>query len=297
MLKSRLRWFIPSFVVLMLIPSVGVPAAQETAASRVEYHTFFSKVLNKEKTYGIYLPPGYDASKQRYPILYFLHGLFNTERQWEEKGGKVVLDQLITDGKIPPLVVAIPDGDNSFYVDSVDSTARYEAYMVEEFIPMVESTYRVKADKEHRGITGLSMGGFGALTLAMRHPSLFVTATAHSAVLIPVPFDQLPQRLRDSYASQLFAAAFGSPVNEGYWRERHPIDLVATAKNLKTVAWYFDCGTEDRYGFNKGAERFDAVLTAAGVPHEFHLYPGNHGWEYALTHFPESLAFFVSHLR
>ena len=296
MRKPRLLWLIFSLLVTH-IPLVGATAAQETAASRVEYHAFLSKVLNQEKTYGIYLPAGYDTSKQRYPILYFLHGLFNTERQWEEKGGKVILDRLIADGKIPPIVVAIPDGDNSFYVNSVDSTARYEDYMVEEFIPMIESTYRVKADKGHRGITGLSMGGFGALTLAMRHPSLFVTATAHSAVLIPVSFDQLPQRLRDSFASQLFSAAFGSPVNEAYWRERHPIDLVGTAKGLKTVAWYFDCGTEDRYGFNKGAERFDAVLTAAGVAHEFHLYPGNHGWEYALTHFPESLAFFIRHQR
>ncbi|MBM3263605.1 MAG: esterase family protein [candidate division Zixibacteria bacterium] len=283
----QMRMMFPALLWLALT----VPVHAADGVSRVEYHRFASKIMQREMRYAVYLPAEYDVSTQKYPVLYYLHGLFGNERQWEEKGGKAALDRLIEEKKIAPVVLIVPDGGNSFYVNSIDGVSPYEDYFVGELVPAMESAFRIASGRKNRGITGLSMGGFGALTLAMHHPDLFASASAHSAVLIPVPLAELPERLRQSYQSQLFSAVFGNPVDEVYWKAHHPIDLVGTAKNLNTVAWYFDCGTEDRYGFHKGAERLHAVMQTAGIPHESSLFPGGHGWEYALTHLSDSLSF------
>jgi S-formylglutathione hydrolase FrmB len=284
--------------VLAVLWTVLASRAQEPPVlSRVEYRTFFSRALQQEKPYAVYLPPGYDASKRTYPVLYFLHGLFGTERQWEEKGGRALVDRLIGEGRLQPAIIAVPDGGNSFYVNALNGGGNYEAYIINDFIPHIEKAYRVAPGRTHRAITGLSMGGFGALMLAMRHPDRFSSASAHSAVLLPVPLDQLPERLRQSYQSQFFEAVFGNPVDEAYWKQHHPIDLIQTASGLEAVAWYFDCGTEDRYGFHRGAARLHEVMAAAGLPHEYHLFPGGHGWEYAIQHLPASLAFHSAHFE
>ena len=286
------------FVLTYLLFLFSLPPSLSYAqSSSVEYKTFYSEALGQEKQCAVYLPAGYEASDEPYPVVYFLHGLFGSERRWAERGAREVVDQLIADGSVKPMVVAMPDGDNSFYVNSVHGNAAYEDYLLNDFIPFIEKTYRIKVGRPSRAISGVSMGGYGALMLAMRHPDLFSAASAHSAVLLPVPISQMPARLLQSFQSQFFEAVFGNPIDEAYWSQHNPVDLAQSAEKLDTVHWYFDCGTEDRYGFFRGATKLHQVMETGGVPHEYGLYPGPHGWEYVKTTLHRSMTFHSKHFE
>ena len=87
-------------------------------------------------------------------------------------------------GELKDFLIATPDGDASFYIDSRDGKQRYEDFLLEEFFPFIEKRYRVATGRDHRAIAGISMGGYGALHLAFRHPQLFASVSAHSAALI-----------------------------------------------------------------------------------------------------------------
>src|SRR5208337_4850049 len=135
--------------------------------------------------------------------------------------------------------------------------------------------YRVSPGRANRAISGISMGGYGALHLAFRHPQLFSAVSAHSAALI----EKLPAFLGGSAPqsnqpnrARIFGGVFGSPPDPAYWNQQSPIRLARTA-NLAGLKIYFDCGDQDDYGFDAGAAVLDKVLTARHMAHEFHLYP------------------------
>src|SRR6266404_90055 len=151
-------------LVLLLLFSTKV------LAQHVEYKSFSSKLLGRESKYGVYLPPSYASSPtKKYPVLYFLHGLFEDETRWSLRGQTdQIMDKMIADGKIGEFIVAIPNGGTSFYTNMRDGSEKWEDMIVSEFVPMIESSYRVDASRAARGISGTSMGGYGALKLAMR---------------------------------------------------------------------------------------------------------------------------------
>lgn len=277
--------------LLAMLPTTIRGQAVGSTESTVIYRTFYSAALGQEKECAVYLPPGYEEMTDSVPVVYFLHGLFGSERRWAERGAREVVDSLTANGSIRPMIIAMPDGDNSFYVNSVHGNAAYEDYIMQDFIPFIEKSYRIKPGRSTRAISGVSMGGYGALMLAMRHPEFFSAASAHSAVLLPVPISQLPAKLLQSYQSQFFEAVFGNPIDESYWEAHNPVDLAVNSTAIKSVKWYFDCGTEDRYGFHRGAAILNQVMESAGIEHEYGLYPGGHGWEYVRTTLHRSMTF------
>src|SRR6266850_5286173 len=260
--------------------------------SRVEYKSFQSKVLARELRYGIYLPPSYKTSTKRYPVVYFLHGMFENEMRWSTRGGTdLMLDRMVADGKIVEFIVAIPFGGTSFYTNTRDGSEKWEDAIVSEFVPLIESTYRVNASRATRGISGTSMGGYGALKIAMRHPDLFGSASAHSAVLLQDLSAAKVSAGRVARFQALFDRIYGIGKDLTYWEDNNPMTLAKDTKKLNGLKLYFDCGTEDDFGFEVGTRQLDEMLTKAGYPHESHLYPGNHGWDYAKQHTSESLLF------
>jgi S-formylglutathione hydrolase FrmB len=262
------------------------------AGSRVQYNTFQSKLLNREIRYGLYLPPSYETATKRYPVLYFLHGLNENEMRWSSRGlTDLKLDKMITDGKIGEFIVAVPFGATSFYTNVRSGTAPWEDMIVKEFIPMIESTYRVDAKRATRGISGISMGGYGALKIAMKHPEMFGSVSSHSAMLLANFADARVNDRRLQMFNSLFDQIYGINQDLKHWEENNPIALAADTKKLNGLKVYFDCGTEDEYGFQVGTKILDDMLTKAGYAHEAHLYPGNHGWDYALQHTDASLLF------
>jgi len=282
----------PGLAALLLIPalasvSIGAPAR---AAGRAECRSLQSKILARPVAYCVLLPPSYDAEKaRRYPALYFLHGLGENEQALLNSGGWNLIQDLWDQKKIGEFVVAAPDGQRTFYINSGDGRVRYEDFFVHEFLPAIEGRYRIRAIRRARGITGVSMGGYGALRLALRYPALFGAVSAHSAALI----EKLPRAVMDApeanTLARMLGGTFGTPFDSAVWDRNSPFTLVKNGVRPAGMKIYFDCGTEDDFGFYKGAQAFHELLVSRGIAHEFHLYPGRHDWNYFAQHFPASL--------
>jgi len=262
------------------------------AAAQVSCASLQSAILGRSVDYCVAFPPGFDASgATRYPTLYFLHGLFEDDRRWSERGGQQLWEDLMARGEIGKFLVVLPDAGKTFYVNSLDGKDRYEDFFIQEFVPAIDRMFPTLAERAARGITGTSMGGYGALHLGMRHADVFGSASAHSAALLPKFPNPIPTEGRWGFYARILQGPFGSPLNEAYWEQNSPLTLAEHPERFEGLKLYFDCGDQDRYGFDEGAKLLDQTLTARGFPHEFAIRPGGHGWEYLLQYMPNSLKF------
>jgi S-formylglutathione hydrolase FrmB len=141
-----------------------------------------------EREIYCYLPPGYDGSDRRYPVIHFLSGFTGTGRMHLNFDPFVEsidrrLDRLIATGAMPPAICVLPDCFTSLggsqYINS-SATGRYEDYLIDEVVPLVDGQLRTLASRDHRGVAGKSSGGYGALVLAMRHPDVFGALGSHA---------------------------------------------------------------------------------------------------------------------
>ena len=318
--RARRAPFLATCALLLLwccacaaqVPRATPPAPPGTAppataakpgafAGRVEYAEFPSASLGRNVRYAVSLPPSYDAkgTSNRYPLVIFLHGLNNDERDWESHCVETKLEALRAASKVGDFIVAIPYGANSFYLNAQDGT-RYEDAIVKDFLPFVDKTYRTLATPRSRLIEGISMGGYGALLIAFKHPELFAGVAAHSAAL----FDELPQPPKSpedrggKYRYDLATKLFGSPPDPAFFQANNPLHLARTnAAALKRLKIYFDVGQSDRYGFERGNLKLSETLKAAGVAHEYTLAPGAHGWSFLVERSEPAFVFIWNTLR
>ena len=260
-------------------------------AARTECSALHSQILGYSVAYCVLLPPSYELEKaRRYPTLYLLHGLGDNEQMLLHSGGMSLVEDLWQQHRAGEFLVVTPAGGATFYINSQDGGTRYEDFFLREFIPFIERRYRSQPGRAFRGIAGISMGGYGALHLAFRHPELFASVSAHSAAIIERPPTMEAGASRSLGRLQLFGDVFGSPIDRAFWDRNSPLVLARTA-DLSGLKIYFDCGSEDGYGFNVGAQALHDALAARRIPHEFHLYPGGHTWDYFAEHLPASLEF------
>jgi len=274
------------------VPTVAAQPAPVPGSTKIECDTVPSAILGHPVNTCIALPADYASdSATRYPVLFYLHGLFDHETSWSERGGQQIFDDLLSQGQIGKFIVILPDGGRTFYINSMDGHDRYEDFFIQELVPAMDRKYRTIARAGSRGITGTSMGGYGALPLAMRHPDVFGSASAHSAALLPKFPNPLPTEGRWGFYAKVLQGPLGSPLSESYWETNNPLTLAEHPEAFPNLKLYFDCGDQDRYGFNEGAQLLDKILTAHGFPHEFTLRPGNHGWTYLNQYMKFSLLF------
>ena len=260
-------------------------------ASRTECGNIQSAILSRRVDYCVDFPADYTSSSKRYPVLFFLHGLFENEQSWIERGGKEILDGLREKGMVGDFLVVLPDGGKTFYINSFDGHERYEDFFIQELVPEVDRKYRTVPDRGARGISGSSMGGYGALHLSMRHPDVFGSAAAQSAALVTKFPDPLPANGRWGFYARVLAGPFGSPLNEAYWEANSPITLAEHPERFAGLKLYFDCGDQDRYGFEEGAAVLHKTLSEKHFGHEYALRPGNHGWSYLDEYMKYALGF------
>ncbi len=285
-----MRWSPPWLLIRVLLLSSSV-----FAQGRIDCNALKSTILNQTIHYWVMLPPGYDAAaaarpRRRYPVLYFLHGLGEDEQALFKSGGWDLVQDLRQQGQISDFLVVAPDGMRTFYINSADRRLRYNDFFLREFMPYIETHYSIGGERAARGISGASMGGYGALRFAFAHPELFSSVSAQSAALIlhPPPATMHSGTPWDS----VLGGVFGNPINALHWNQNSPFILAKQNRaRLAALAIYFNCGRDDEFGFEKGAAELDRQLQAEGVKHEFHLYPGNHDASYFLAHLGETLKF------
>ena len=272
--------------------------ASAAAQSRIDCSAMNSRILKQVVHYCVYLPSGYDAGAaqhppQRYPVLYFLHGLGDNEQTLFNSGGWTLLDDLRNQHKMGDFLIAAPEGRRSFYINSADGSVLYSDFFLQEFLPHIESKYRVRAGRTGRAISGISMGGYGALRFGFAHPELFSAVSAQSAALItesPRELDAVSQT--GSPLVGILGAVFGKPINVPHWNENNPFVLAKrNTAALRKMAIYFNCGQDDNYGCEKGAAALHDGLQKESVKHEYHPYPGDHSLPYFMSHFAEVMEF------
>jgi len=282
-------------MTLLVALIVSFPAH---AQSRIDCNALNSRVLKYPVHYCVYLPASYAAGAtknppQRYPVLYFLHGLGDNEQTLFNSGGWTLLDDLRQRHTIGDFLIVAPEGRRGFYINSADGSVRYSDFFLQEFIPLIESKYRVSSGRKNRAISGISMGGYGALRFAFSHPEMFSAVSAQSAALITESPEELDSAARSGAPlGKVLAAVFGNPINVSHWKNNSPSVLaLRNAAAFRKMAIYFNCGQDDNYGFEKGAAALHDQLQKEGVKHEYRAYPGDHSLAYFLSHFEEVLIF------
>jgi S-formylglutathione hydrolase FrmB len=275
-----------------------IAGASATAQSRIDCSALNSHLLQRVIHYCVYVPPGYDAGAaqhpaERYPVLYFLHGLGDNEQTLFNSGGWTLLEDLRNQHKMGDFLIVAPEGRRSFYINSADGAVRYNDFFLQEFLPHIESKYRIRPGRAMRAISGISMGGYGALRFAFAHPDLFSAVSAQSAALITESPQTLDSASRTGAPlAGVLAAVFGTPIHVSHWNDNSPFVLAKrNAAGLRKMAVYFNCGQDDNYGFETGAAALHDQLRKEDVKHEYHPYPGDHSLTYFLSHFAEVMEF------
>jgi S-formylglutathione hydrolase FrmB len=282
---------------VFLICSLGSASAQ----GRIDCAALNSKILKQVVHYCVYLPASYSAPAAasanepapHYPVLYFLHGLGDNEQTLFNSGGMTLLDDLHRQAKMGDFLIVEPEGRRSFYINSADGSVRYSDFLIREFIPQIEAKYRIRPGREARAVSGISMGGYGALRLAFAHPEMFSAVSAQSAALIT----ETPEELDNAAQSgapmgEVLTAVFGDPIDVGHWNENNPFVLAKKhSAGLHKLSIYFNCGQDDNFGFEKGAAALHQLLQKEGIAHEYHSYPGDHSLNYFISHFEEVMEF------
>ena len=282
---------------MLLLVTVAMLAAlcpTVLAQGRTDCAALTSSILHRDIRYCVMLPPSYETdTNKKYPALYFLHGLGENEQTLLRSGGWGLIEDLRQQHKIGDFIMIAPDGRGSFFINSADSRDRYNDFFLTEFIPYIESHYRIIHDRKARGVTGLSMGGYGALRFAFAHPELFSSVSAQSPALITESPQEMNSDLRDAGPlAKLLGGVFGNPINVPHWIANNPFNLARRNRDqIKPEAIYINCGAQDEYGFADGANKLHQQLLAEGIRHEFHLYPGGHSAEYFLSHLGETIEF------
>jgi enterochelin esterase-like enzyme len=254
-----------------------------------------SKVLGKQVRYTIYLPFDYETSTQSYPVVYLLHGGGGNDVQWIESGeADLTTDKAIANRQIPPVILVMPDAGFTRYINSYDNAVRYEDFFFKEFIPSIEATYRVNAQKRFRAVGGLSMGGYGALIYALRHPEMFAACVALSAALYT---DEMTLEMSQSEWDRSRTVAFGKGLKgqsriTNHYKAYDPFRIVSSGdpEKLRMVKFYLDCGDDDFR--NDGNAAFHILLRRMKIPHEYRVRDGDHTWTYWRSGLSEGLRFF-----
>ena len=269
----------------------------------------------------IYLPPGYDSSDKAYPVIYFLHGFGGDERSLVGEVGEqlvtFLIDGMIGSGALKEMIIVMPDASNSyggsFYLNS-ELTGNYEDYVAVELVDYIDGKYRTIPHREGRAVAGASMGGYGSMTLAMKHPQ---TYSAVASLSPPLGFEavwaeMLPEALAENpdgmggpnseqYTSYIYALSAalspnldnppffvdlpfeypsGKVIEEvrQRWLVSDPLTMLSndSAPLMTMKGIYIDVGDEDLPGFKAAADAFHEELTAMGIQHTYHVYQGGH---------------------
>lgn len=240
---------------------------------KVKVDSIKSEVLNVYRQYSIYLPKSYDSSTdKKYPVLYLLHGVFDNNNGWVQRGHlQDVANKVIDAGNAEEMIIVVPDAGREWngYFDMEGWS--YETFFFTEFLPSIESQYRIIGDKQYRAIAGLSMGGGGTTVYAQKHPEMFSSAYALSALMGIEEGGGMPAQ--DKKFAELNRTVIANHCVR--FVENADID---TVEKLKSIRWFVDCGDDD-FLFDVNIQ-FCQAMRKAQIPYQLRVRDGGHDWEY-----------------
>ena len=271
----------------------------------------------------IYVPPGYGCEDALYPVVYLLHGFGGDERSYVDEVGEdftvFLLDNMIASGLLKEMIIVMPNARNkyggSFYLNS-ELTGNYEDYIVDDLLNYIDGKYRTIPNRNGRAIAGASMGGYGAMTLAMKHPDNFCAVASMSP---PLGFDMISQKMipevikenpnslsgpwpeAKQYTGYIYALSaalspnldnppffvdlpFKYPGGEliqavrQRWLKSDPLTMLKNdSSSLKAMnGIYIDVGDQDLPGFREAGDLFHQELLDLGIEHKYNVYHGDH---------------------
>jgi S-formylglutathione hydrolase FrmB len=288
-------------------------ASAAWAQADIQTVEFFSESVGRTTRYNIVLPRTYDDSDRRYPVLYLLHGLSQNYQAWSRQGVRFYAPFF-------DMIVVMPDAGNSWYVNWAarggGQRNDWEDHIVRDVIGHVDASYRTVARREGRAINGLSMGGYGGLTLGLRHPDLFISIGSHSGALEygrghmerirrdaqprrETPASPAEETVREArrrrpnpeigiegFSSQIERTPLGQPfVTAEDARRYDPFTLIRQVPPDQLPHIYVDCGTED--GLIDSTKAFIQIMLDHDIPFDFMQMPGGHDpgyWTQAIGH-------------
>lgn len=232
-----------------------------------------SEILGCTKKYCVYLPQGYSNENRMFPVLYLLHGLTDTHTAWRDKGNvQDIATEIIRSGKAQEMVIVMPDAGTTYDGYFNCDGWRYEDFFFQEFIPHIESTYRVVPDRQHRAIAGLSMGGGGTTWYAINHSEMFSSAYAMSALMGIVENTWIT---RDPDARRRVFMESAVANNNITAIENATKEQCA---EITKVRWFIDVGDDD-FLFDNNME-FIKAMRKKRIPYQLRVRDGGHTWQY-----------------
>jgi S-formylglutathione hydrolase FrmB len=277
------------FFCLLILLSL----CQIADAAKIDSLDIPSTAMHKTYKAAVVLPASFAKSKAAYPVLYLLHGGFGHYRDWIDKTPDKELLQRLADQY--NLIIVLPEGEIfSYYIDSpVEKGSQFESYIIKDVVPTIDDTYRTNRSSKARAISGLSMGGYGALYLSARHPDVFGAAGSMSGALNP---DMMGWKLSPEMTANIknaFASIMG-PVESVNYSIYSVISMADLIKKNGTKL-IFDCGVDD-FLIEPNRELHRRLLFNQ-TPHDYSERPGGHSWDYWQNSLPHHVLFFYEVLK
>ena len=284
---------LPWIFILITTVSANFLKGQHCAGQILEGLSMNSEIMKKKIEYAVYLPPSYEYSNRFFPVVYLLHGYTDDESAWIQFGEvQLTADEAIKNRKIPPMIIIMPDAGVSWYINNFNGKSPYEDMFFEEFIPYVETRFRIRRNKEFRAVSGLSMGGYGSLIWALHYPDMFSSCVAYSAA---VRRSETYEKMPDKFYDKIFREIYGQTKRESritnHWKENSVFTLMRNmpVEEIQKVNIMLHCGDDDNLSVENG--HLHNLMQKRNIKHEYRISDGRHSWGYWREHILEGLVF------
>jgi len=276
-------------IAILLALVLAFAPRGEAERSGAPEESFASVSLGRKAIYSIFLPPGYASGTRSYPVLYFLHDGFGHHDVLWRQGVAARLDRAMRSGALPEFLVVCPEGRRSWFSNFHDGSNRYEDLVADELPREIERRFRALPGRQNRGITGISMGGYGSVKIALRHPAEYGSVSALSGAIIPMGWDDIEKVF--FLARRQLHRVFGSSPTDNSLSENDAWKIAQSRENWHDPFEVFLlAGTEDKYHLDHVAAVYADVLNRRGIRATARLEPGVHDWPYWSNAFLEIAA-------
>jgi S-formylglutathione hydrolase len=266
----------PMVRVMLGVALALMLGAAAQAQPRLESVQVETRLVPSPARYSVLLPAGYDPAKGPYPVVLMLHGGDGDNGFLARM--RPIVEQAWAAGELPPAVIVTPDAHRSLYMDYRDGSQKWETWIVSEMMPDLRRRYAVSSDPRRTVVTGISMGGLGALRLGLDHPEVFGGLAALEPGIEPaLSFDDVKMRNRFQRDDAFFKSIFGDPVDKAFWRRANPANMVIDnrAKIVGSgLQIYLEVGDRDMFHLDEGTEFLHRVMWDHQIQHEYRLVHG-----------------------